>query len=225
MKSRAQPLLRALIIGEVEESIAPDRTTHAAAILIPLEWRRAKRLGERIAREGFAVAEILKRRAVHTVRARFRHRLDHSAHDLSELRVVAVGNDLDFRDRVRRGYDHRRTLNGFVVIDAIDLPVAIAVALAVDSHAEILHHVLDVSFELAGVGKRAGEHGDEAAHVAAQRGDVGREARRNHGAQFRFIGLQQRRAALHGDLVGEFAHLQFQIQTRDRVDVHGYVVG
>src|SRR5204863_8942575 len=120
----ADALFGTLIVAKVEQLVVLNRPSQTPAKLVPFKWGSAVRFRERVSGKRGAIAQVFKGGAVQRVATRFRDGLDDRGYDLPELRIVAVGDYIHFRDGVGRRNDYRRALNGFVVVDAVNLPVA-----------------------------------------------------------------------------------------------------
>src|SRR6185369_6253644 len=116
---RANVAAKSLVIAEDEQSVLDDRRPRGSAKLIPVAFRNGHRFGKRVARKVRVRTLEIKCRSVQLVGSRLGLRRNHRTQRFAEFRIVILGGDLHFLDRIQVRVDNNNAQNRILVVGAI----------------------------------------------------------------------------------------------------------
>ena len=210
---------RALVVGEEERPSLDHRAAEVAAELVLIVGRlcRVGALREVVDGVERLVAEVLVGRAVEVVRAGLRRDADGGARRASVLRRVRAGHDLEFLNRVDRGpRDLRRqllhVLGDAVVVDAVEEEVVLERPGAVHVDAAGTAERRAAALLGVAVALHARHQRQQIVPVPDRERQVRDLHLRNHRAERRVVGVQQRCRLGDGDGFGEVADRQLDVE-------------
>src|SRR5262249_23540436 len=120
----------ALVVGEEEDLVTPDGPTERAAELV-LVVGSAQRIEESASIE-ISVAEKLENVTVEMVCSRLSDDVDLPAAVVAVLRIIVVGQNSEFRDRIQVGNRRRPTETGLLHGGPVKQEAIARLALSVD---------------------------------------------------------------------------------------------
>ena len=216
------PVLAVINLGQ------PDRAAQREPELVVSERREGRASNvEETASVHSRVAQELEGAAVHPVRARLRHHVDHGARVAAEVRAVEIRLHLEFLHRLHGGPENNGEGQALVVIDAVIEEIVRALAVAVGE---------DLRAGPAVIG--SGTAHDRAGHAEADAIYAWRENRQlnkvppierqlvnkplaNHAAERRGLAFEKRRGGGHLHGLVHLAHLHRKVYSRPLIDFQG----
>ncbi len=190
----ALPQPETFVIAEKEGVALPDGAAEAAAELVLLECRRGARAGEEVLGVHLFVAKELEEASMEVTGPGLGDQVDDAAGGAAEFRGVAVGDELEFGERVHGGLHDDRADITLVVVEAVDHEVVVVSVLAVDGHGSAGTTVIRAVAALQRVvAVLVGAHGElrQADEVPAVQREVLHGALINQRAERGTVGLQR----------------------------------